>query len=94
MVTVRGGYLFIIALTSGLSCTNPVQNDLNKKQPPKGGWKLIISDMHEVEISATRMTDVIIQTAIEAHSESELTLQTAFVCLGQNLLSGYCQMSS
>ena len=49
VVTVRGGYLFIIALTSGLSCTNPV---LNIKQPPRGGWKLVISDMHEVAISA------------------------------------------
>ena len=31
------------------------------------GWKLVISDMHEVAISTVRMA--IIQTTIEAHSE-------------------------
>ena len=37
--------------------------------------------------------DVIIPTAIVAHSErSTQFTQTAFVCLGRNSLSGYCQV--
>ena len=59
----------------------------------RGGWKLAISDTREVAISST--CDVIIPTAIEAHSErSTRFTQTAFVCLGRNSLSGYCQVSS
>ena len=39
--------------------------------------------------------DVIILTAIEAHSErSTRFTQAAFVCLGRNSLSGYCQVRS
>ena len=40
------------------------------------------------------MTYVTILTAIKAHSESTRFTQTAFVCLGQYSLSGYCQVSS
>ena len=39
--------------------------------------------------------DVIVPTTIEAHSErSTRFTQTAFVCLGRNSLSGYCQVRS
>ena len=39
--------------------------------------------------------DVTMLTAIEAHSERGTRFtQTAFICLGQNSLSGYCQVSS
>ena len=56
---------------------------------------IVTSDKCEVAISATWVNDVIIQTAIEAHSERWTWFtQTAFVCLGQNSLSGYCQVSS
>ena len=41
------------------------------------------------------MNDIIIPTAIEAHSERWTRFtQTAFVCLRQNSLSEYCQVSS
>ena len=56
----------------------------------RGGWKLVISDRCEIVISAMPNDNIIILTAIEAHSErSTRFTQTAFVCLGQNSLSGY-----
>ena len=39
--------------------------------------------------------DIIILTALEAHSErSTQFTQVAFFCLGRNSLSGYCQVRS
>lgn len=35
----------------------------------RGGWRLVFSNTHEVSISAIYVNDVIVQTAIESHSE-------------------------
>ena len=58
---------------------------------PKGGWKLVISGGTSSS-NYSCMNDVIIQAA---HSERwNRFTQTAFICLGRNSLSRYCQVSS